>query len=242
MMKAKKFELEFVKKKRESSDTFSFYFKWPNKDFNFNPGQFIKMYLNIENVDERGASRYFTISSSPYEKEYLTITTRIIKSSFKKRLVKLRKGEKISAFGPIGYFNFNPKNKHKNIFLAGGIGVTPFISIIKTFDLLEKFSNSDIYLFAFFPNKEDIIFYEDLKKIEKRHNNIKIIYSLTREVLPNFENSRLSEDLLKRYLEDYETSNYFIIGSESIVNSMFEYIKNIGVAEENIFKEDFPGY
>jgi NADH oxidoreductase Hcr len=239
MSKSKNFELEYILKKKESIDAYSFYFKWPEKDFNFIPGQYLKIFLDLDNVDERGSSRYFTISSSPKEKEFIVITTRIIKSSFKKSFLKLKPGEVVKAFGPIGYFDFEPKNKLKNIFLAAGIGVTPFHSIIQT---LKYSKHPNIYLFAFFPKIKDLIFYDEFKKNERKYSNLKIIYSLTKEEESNFENGRLSEELLKRHIEDYRNANYFITGSNDSVDSMFNLVRGMGIPEENIFKEDFPGY
>lgn len=242
MQKAKNIELEFVKKEKVSRDAFSFYFKWPGKDFNFIPGQYLKLFLDIKKADARGSSRYFTISSSPYDKENLIITTRIIKSSFKVKLDSLKKGDKISAFGPIGYFEFDPASNIQNVFLAGGIGITPFLSTIRSLEVSNSLNLFIITLFAFFPTKKDLVFYDELKELEKKHKTLEVIYSLTKEVDENFEYGRLSEELLKRNIKNYKEANYFITGSQSMVDSMFEFIKSIDVSEENIFKEDFPGY
>lgn len=239
--KSSKFEIEFLKKEKESLDAFSFYFKRP-KNFNFISGQYLKLFLEIKNPDERGSSRYFTISSSPTDKEYLTITTRIIKSSFKLKLNSLNTGEKLIISGPIGYFDFDSENSSENIFIAGGIGVTPYHSILRYIDAKKIISK--IILFASFASKEDVLFFDEFKKIEKSNSKIKIVYSLTKEknLYPDFETGRITLDMIKKYVQDYNKSKFFITGSYAMVEAAFEMIRDSGTPEENIFKEDFPGY
>lgn len=242
MGKASKFELAFIKKEKKSKDAYSFYFDRKGLDFNFIPGQYLKLFLDIENPDERGSSRYFTISSSTTDKDYLTITTRIVKSSFKIKLNSLKPGDKVRAFGPIGYFDFDLKFEGQNIFIAGGIGITPYHSILRFVD--SKKLKSKITLFVSFPNKEEVIFYDELKEMEKTNPNIKIIYSLTKEdnSYPKLETGRITPEMIKKYVQDYSFSRFFITGPEIMVLSMFDSIKKSGIVEENIFKEDFPGY
>lgn len=242
MNKAQKFELTFIKKEKISLDTYSFYFDRKNFNFNFLPGQYIKIFLDIEKPDDRGTSRYFTISSSPTEKEHLVITTRIVKSSFKLKLDSLVPGEKIRAFGPIGYFDFDIKSSKEQIFLAGGIGMTPAHSILKLVD--HKKAKLKITLIVSFQKLSDIIFFEELKEIESRNKNIKIVYTLTREAekKDNFEKGHIDENLIEKYSSSFKKAKYFIIGSESFELNMFELLRKMNIKEENIFKENFPGY
>lgn len=241
MNKARKLELIFLKKEKISHDAYSFYFSKKNLDLNFSPGQYLKIYLDIENPDDRGSSRYFTISSNPTDKDFLTITTRIIKSSFKLRLSNLNPGEKIKAFGPIGYFDFDMKSPKEQIFLAGGIGMTPAHSIIRFVD--GKKAKTKILLIVSFTKFSEIIFYDELKEIESRNKNIKIIYSLTKESkkINGFENGYIDEKLIKKYSRDCSNTKFFVVGSESFEITMYELLLKMEIKEENIFKENFPG-
>lgn len=242
MNKAQKFELNYVTKEKVSQDAYSFYFDRRKLNFNFLPGQYIKIYLDIDSPDERGSSRYFTISSSPTDKDFITITTRIIKSSFKLKLNSINPGEKVRAFGPIGYFDFDIKNNKEQIFLAGGIGMTPAYSIIRFVD--EKKAKTKILLIVSFPKFSDVVFYDELKEIEFRNKNIKIIYTLTKEKkkIEGFEKGHIDENLIKNNSFDFKTAKYFIVGSESFEYSMFNLLIKMRIDEENIFKENFPGY
>ncbi len=242
MINAQKFELEFIKKEKVSKDAYSFYFNRKGLRFNFLPGQYLKIFLDIENPDNRGTSRYFTISSSPSDKYFLTITTRVIKSSFKLKLNSLNPGDMISAFGPIGYFDFDIKDPREQVFLTGGIGMTPAYSILKFLE--SKKAKTRILLIVSFPKLSETIFYKDLKEVESRNKNIKIIYTLTNEDerIEGFEKGHIDENLIKKYSRDFKKAKYFIVGSESFEYSMFNLLKKMEIKEENIFKENFPGY
>lgn len=236
---ARKFEFPYVGKEKIADNTYTFTFE-RNAKFDFIPGQYFKVRLSIENPDERGTYRHFTISSANTNKKFLTITTKILKSSFKKKLHSLKKEEKINFYGPIGYFTFNTKNNKPKIFLAGGIGITPFHSVLTSLDY-KKFK-SEILLIASFSNFKDAIFHKELKKIEEENQNIRIVYTLTKETKKGFEKGRISEELIKKYAPKFLNSEFFIVGSPAFEDKMFTLVRKMNVAEEKIFKENFTGY
>jgi NAD(P)H-flavin reductase len=100
----KTFFLFFTKKVKIAKDLYVIIFDRKKVPFTFLPGQYIQMTLPHENVDERGSSRYFTIASSPTEKDVLMITSRKGRSSFKKALFGLKAGDRVQFFGPMGVF------------------------------------------------------------------------------------------------------------------------------------------
>jgi ferredoxin-NADP reductase len=102
VFKAKKFTLIFHKKEKHFVDIYSFYFLAPLR-FRYLPGQYLYMILPHEDADNDGSTRYFTIASSPSE-DFVMITTRRTKSSFKKALFALEQGTEIFCFGPMGKF------------------------------------------------------------------------------------------------------------------------------------------
>ncbi len=241
MNKAQKLELTYIKKEKVSRDTYSFYFDRNKMNFNFLPGQYLKIFLKIDSPDDRGSSRYFTISSSPTDKDFLVITTRIVKSSFKLKLNTLKTGKKIRAFGPIGYFDFDAKSTKEQIFLAGGVGMTPAHSIIKFTE--SKKEKTKILLIVSFQKLSDIIFYNELKEIEARNKNIKIVYTITKDKkIEGFERGHIDEKLIRKYSLDFKKAKYFLVGSESFEFKMVDLVTKMGIPEENIFKENFPGY
>lgn len=117
--------------KPESPDVKSFIFK-PSKPLIWKAGQYLHYMLHHEPTDDRGSDRWFTIASAPFE-HHVMITTRLAKtkgSTFKKNLKDLKVGEAIEVSDVDGDFIVTKKNKDY-VFIAGGIGITPFRSILK---------------------------------------------------------------------------------------------------------------
>lgn len=239
------FQLPFFKKEQVAKDTWEFYFdrsKVP--DLEFLPGQHLRMTVFLKNPDGRGNSRSLSISSSPLDKKYLTITTKILQSAFKKELVNLAPGTVVNFFGPIGRFVLDEEEKMSRIFLAGGIGITPFHSMIAY--AAEKNLSFPITLFVSFSTREDMMFYDELIKISKDHPNIKIIYTVTKhddlEKSWGTELGRINADMVKKYCPDFLEPQVYICGSTGLVEGMLELVNELGVPLELVKKEKFVGY
>lgn len=226
-MKVTSYNARFLRKEQITKDAWKFYFRKP-KSFAFIAGQYLKMKLPIKNPDLRGNSRYFTISSSPTEKD-LSIITKIGKSSFKKALIRLKIGEKVQIRGPWGDFVLPEKSTKKLIFLAGGIGFTPFRSI------LTYVSDSKLSVPIFMINS-----YSDKKAAELATvlEEFKDISGFKLEIMLQ----RITADLLHKYLDEKEKYVYYISGPERMVNGLASDLKKQGVKGENIKLDDFPGY
>ncbi len=224
------FGSKLLKKEQLTGDTYSFYFTRPST-FEFIPGQYIKMILNIENPDERGTSRFFSIASSPTEKEHLMITTKIIQSAFKKTLGSLSIGAEVQMRGPHGIFVLDEQDKRKKVYLVGGIGITPARSMLVY--LRDKNLTTPFTLIASFSNRDEIIFQEELNMLSNDYR--KIIYIATSE------QGRLDEKKIKGNVSDLN-SLFYISGPAGFVEAMEKLVKGMGIREENVKAEDFPGY
>lgn len=237
------FQLPFIKKEQQTEDTYSFFFDRSAYQFDFLPGQYIRMVLPHTDSDDRGSSRFFTIASSPHEKNILMITTRIMKSTFKKTLADLSPGQFVNFWGPIGQFVLHPE-KSLLVFLAGGIGITPYHSMILY--AVKMNIPVEIYLFVSFSLVEEMVFFDQLTQIANMHNNIKIIYTVTQHDKSkkswNGEKGRISEHLLKKYLSDIYKPTYYVSGSAKMVNATQKLLNNLKVTKEKIITEIFPGY
>ena len=123
-------KMQLVSKLQETKDITSFIFE-PEQEIKWLPGQFLHYNLPHKNPDNRGIERWFTIASAPFE-GHIRLTTRQAEqggSTFKKALFSLSIGAYVEADTPDGCFLINPAYK-KHIFIAGGIGITPFRSMI----------------------------------------------------------------------------------------------------------------
>lgn len=236
-------ESELIKKERVAADAYSFYFKRP-ESYDFKPGQYLRIEIPIENPDVRGNSRLFTIASSPTEKNFLMITTRIIQSSFKKTLEKMETGTKVKIFGPYGTFTLNEEGQKPYVFLAGGIGVTPFHSMIN--HIIAKKLFVPITLFTSFRTADDIVYGEEFRKTAKNYKWFKLIETVTRPEESKIPWSgltgRIDANLIKDSIFDIPNSIFYISGPPAMVDALAETVKSLNIPAENIHVEKFTGY
>ncbi len=223
--------------------SYTFFFKKP-KRFDFIAGQYNRWTLPIKATDGRGSSRFFTISSSPLESDTISLTTKIIQSDFKKALMNLKEKDEIKIFGPMGNFIFDESNSKPKVFIAGGIGITPFHS--ELLYATRKNLTIPITLFVSFSTREEIIYFEELKKLEEQHANIKIIYTITKphesEKVWTGETGRISEKLIKKYVLDIFDVLFYVVGPPSLEEGIKSLLTNMKISEENILTEQFTGY
>lgn len=163
-------KLSLLRTRRESANAMSFFFK-PPELFEWQAGQFLKYWL------PDGQSHYFTIASPPYSGE-IQITTRLTGSEFKRALQSLKVGDTIDASVPDGDFVWANSSLPK-LWLAGGIGVTPFHSI-----LLERdFAGEQLNLHLIYANRTAEVTYQaEFEDLASRHSELQITY-LTGEPL-----------------------------------------------------------
>ncbi|MDO8583352.1 MAG: FAD-dependent oxidoreductase [bacterium] len=222
------FYLNFIKKEKISEDVFALYFSRNNLDFL--AGQYLHIYLPVVNEKGRGNSRMFTIASSPLEKGYIFIAVKKGKSLFKKSLFNLVPKASVKFYGPSGQMFIDEVRKPSYVFLAPGIGITPFRSIIKY--ISQKNINIPITLLASFSKKENILFSQELMEISKSNPNIKIVYILT----------RINEQLIKKHVKNINKHSYYIVGPAYAISDLEEMVSGMGVSDDKIFLEDFEGY
>lgn len=198
---------------------------------NWQPGQYMHYVFPHPDEDDRGEERWFTISAAPYEK-HLQITTRFDtqrSSSFKQALGALQTGAIIEADGPKGKFVITEPDK-KHVFVAGGIGITPFRSILVQMD----HDNQNLNIELLYANRdENFVFGEELEAIAKRRSNFHI---------HKFVGDRhITEADLKPYADDPDTIIY-VSGPEPMVEAFEDMLQKMGVPEDRLKTDFFPGY
>lgn len=225
-----------------SPNIYELVFRSP-KSLAFLPGQYFEWTLGHKRPDSRGTRRYFTIASSPTE-ETLKLGVRVesVKgSSFKKSLLDLASGQKIYAGNLAGDFIL-PKNKsEKLVFIAGGIGVTPFRSMIKY--LVDKNEKRDIVLFYLNSEIESFV-YKDIFD-SARESGLRTFYVLTK----NYENikwdglkGRLTSEMIKQEVPDHSNRKFYLSGPSNMVDGYKKLLSEIGIKPNKIITDYFPGY
>lgn len=223
-------KLKLINVKDEIADAKTFVFR-PEEAVSWQPGQYLHYFLQHPAADDRGIERWFTISSAPYEKN-ITITTRLASehgSTFKKALMQLKKGDEIEAEGPGGKFILR-EGDYKHVLIAGGIGITPYRSMLAQLAHEGKNINADL-LYA--NRDENLIFEDELAAIEKKLTDFKI---------KRFIGGKLIEE---SDLKEYAGSSrniFYLSGPYPMVESYKVLLPNMGVPEENIMTDFFPGY
>ncbi len=244
-MVPKNFTLPFLNKEQESKDAYTFYFDRSSvKDFDFIAGNYIRITLTIPTPDDRGNSRYFSITSSPLDKNHLTVTARIIQSAFKKTLWSLEPGTEVQFFGPVGRFLLDETDTRQHVFLAGGIGITPFHSMLLY--AAQKNLTTPMTLFVSFSTVEDMVFHDEFMRIATEHPNIKVVYTITKPEESQKpwagETGRITKELISKYVSSPTSALYYMAGPVAMVMSMEEMIKGLNIPQEQVKKEQFSGY
>lgn len=243
MTDSQNYNATFISKEEVAKNTYSFFFKRP-EGFEFIAGQFNRWTLSINALDGRGNSRFFTISSSPLDKEKISFTTKIIQSDFKKALLKLKENEEIKIFGPMGKFIIEETDSRERILIAGGIGITPFHSILTYAS--SKNLTIPFTLLVSFSVPEEMVFYEEMTELAKIHKNIRVVYTITRpeesRIQWNGEKGRISEDLIKKYCRNLLNSIFYVVGPPAMVESSQKMLEEMQIPAENIKVELFTGY
>lgn len=224
-------------------DTYEFSFK-TKRGFSFVPGQYMEFTLEDDLSDSRGNRRYFTLVSSPTEDDIsLGVKYYSNASSFKNKLAKIGGVDVVVASQRSGEFVMPKDVNKKLVFIAGGIGITPFRSMIKF--LLDTKQKRDIVLFYSNKTKEDIA-YKEIFDTANKELGIKTIYALTDvgQVENGFDtvNEFIDKKLIVQNVPDYKERMYYISGPHSMVLVFKETLSDIGIPKNHIKIDFFPGF
>jgi ferredoxin-NADP reductase len=234
----------------EGTDIMSFkFFRKDDKNYlNYIAGQHAIVDLGTKE-DKKGPTREFTIASSPTEKDVIMISTRIRDTPFKQKLSKLEKGTAVRITGPEGDFVLPDDYSNRLVFLSGGIGVTPFRSMIAC--ATDNQLPLKITMFDSNRNPANILYKDEFESWAKLNKNFEIIYTITEEgeKSPSLdwkgERGFIDKAMLEKYLTKYELSHstYYMCGPPAMLNAMYKLLaKEIKVPDEKIKTEEFYGY
>jgi ferredoxin-NADP reductase/nitrite reductase/ring-hydroxylating ferredoxin subunit len=247
-----KLELKLLEKvSHKGTDVMSFKFSRSddqNNNLNYRAGQYSVLDLGTMQ-DPEGPTRSFTIASSPTEKDVIMITTRIRDTPFKQKLSRLEEGTAVKIMAPAGNFTLPQDYSVPLVFLSGGIGVTPFRSMIKY--AADKQLPLKIAMFDSNRNQANILYKDEFDSCAKVNTNLRIIYTITEEEDKNLssdwkgERGYIDAVMLAKYLTKFELVNsiFYICGPPAMLNAMQKLLsEEIGVPDERIRIEEFTGY
>lgn len=232
-----------LSKEMIAEGTMAFHFKKP-EGFVFRAGQTIDMTLiNPSETDAEGNTRTFSIAAAPSE-DTLTVATRMRDTAFKRILKNAEPGLEVKINGPIGSFTLHEKAERPAVILCGGIGITPFLSIIS--DSLEKGSGPKIYLFYSNRRPEDAAYLETLKRLANSDSRFVFVPTMTdiehSTEAWNGETGYITHEMITKHTPDLENAIYYIAGPQVMVTAMRDMLTKAGVSNDDIRTEEFAGY
>jgi len=199
--------------------------------------------INPAESDSEGDNRAFSIASAPYEDELL-VATRMRDTAFKRVLRALPIGDSVKVDGPSGYFTLHRNSTRPVVFLAGGIGITPFLSMAQqaAHDQLSQ----QLYLFYGNRRPEDAAFLEVLAQLTKTNSRFHFIPTMSEmeKSLREWtgESGFIDQEMLHRYLPTLQGPAYYVAGPPAMVAVMRQTLTTAGVDEDDIHTEEFSGY
>ena len=223
--------------------TMAFQFEKP-KDFVFKAGQHID--LTLSPSQPRSSNRLthtFSIASSPFDEELL-VTSRMRNTVFKQALSILPIGSGARIEGPMGSFSLHNNTSRPAVFLAGGIGIAPFLSML-SFATVEKLRHPIILFYA---NRylEDAAFIDALWKLERANPRFRFVPTLTRMANSNGgwrgKTGHINTEMLLKQVGIMRGPIYYIAGPPTMVAATRRTLSELGVDVDDIRTEEFAGY
>ena len=240
---AHKFTLQLLRKDTVAEGTMVFHFSKP-EGFSFKAGQNADYTLiNPPETDAEGNKRTFSFVSAPDDPELL-IATRMRDTAFKRTLKNMPGGTELEMEGPYGDMTLHNRAERPAVFLAGGIGITPFYSMVT--DAAARHLPHKIYLFYSNRRPEDAPFLAELTGLQNQNPNYRLIGTMT-----NMEHSRqqwdgetgyITPEMIKKYTGNLNGPVYYIAGPPTMLAAMRKMLNTAGINDDDIRSEEFAGY
>ena len=231
-------------RKQIAEATMTFRFELAGQSFSFLPGQYIRVGLpNPPHPDPKGNARSFSIASAPADPGLL-IASRMTGSAFKTSLAEVPLGTPVSVSGPAGSFVLDPKSDSPVTLFAGGIGITPFRSMIK--HVREHDPARRLTLVYANRSPEQAAFLEELETWAKDNANFRLVATMTQP-----ESSKRSwtgptghvdVGFVRQYLPELPAGRCYVAGPPRFVAGITQTLRETGVAGESVWTDEFTGY
>ena len=213
------------------------------KDFNFQAGQSVDLTLiNPPETDPEGDTRTFSLASSPLHRDSFIVATRMRSTAFKRSLQTIPLGTKVRVSQPAGSFALPEETSKPVVFVAGGIGITPFRSMIEW--VVEEKIPYQMTLFYSNRSPADVAFLKDFEQWRGHASNFKFIPTITQlgDASWPYERGRVDAAMIKKHIPPLAQQIYFVAGPTTMVFATKETLIKAGVNEANIRSDEFYGY
>ena len=231
-----------LKRETVAEGTVAFHLLKP-AGFEFKPGQAIDLILDDPQLGEDSRVHAFSIVSAPHE-DTLTVTTRMRDSAYKRALGRLEPGAGVSIDGPFGSMILHNRASRAACFIAGGIGITPFMSMLR-----HSFKTESAHqLMLIYSNRrpEDCAFLAELQGYARQHERFKMVATMTDMGKSTStwrgETSLVDGAFLTRVSAALESPIVYVAGPPGLVVALRVALGAAGIDDDDIRSEDFFGY
>ena len=232
-----------IKEKQEvAKGTLLVTFDLLGEEADFRPGQYFFVNLpDIGHQDEKGLRRHITVVTSPTERGVLGLATRMRDSAFKRTLGELPVGAEVDVEPPKGAFALPEDPARPLVFVAGGIGITVFRSMLRyirderlPYRVTLIYSNRD---------RESTAFLDELRELERQLPDLRLILTMTQDPSWDGETRKIDAQFFKDYLgDDLNAFTFVVAGPPGMAEAVQRALEEAGVKEENILAQRFSGY
>ncbi len=223
--------------------TMAFHFDKP-AGFGFTPGQFVDVTLpHLPESEVGGRTRAFSIASAPHEPTIM-VATRLRETAFKRELQRMPLGTSVQLEGPFGRLALHEDHTRPAVFLAGGIGITPFRSML-VHGAMQSLPHP---MLLFYSNRrpEDAPFLEELQALQERNPRYRFIGTMTEPQKSarqwQGQTGFIDRVLLAKYLTEADLPIYYVVGPPGMVTALRAMLKAAKVEDGHIRTEQFSGY
>jgi len=232
-----------IKEKREvAKGTLFVVFDLQGEEVDFRPGQYFWVELpNRGHDDDKGLRRHISVVTSPTERGVLGLCTRLRDTAFKQTLAELEVGTEVDVEQPKGDYVLPEDTGPHYVFIAGGIGITVFRSMLRYIaDMGEPYRVTLVYSNR---DRESTPFLDELQELEDRIPGLSVVLTMTNDEGWQGETRYVGADLLRDHLGDaLGDHTYLIAGPPAMVEAVTEALSVAGVPEEQLLPDRFSGY
>jgi ferredoxin-NADP reductase len=231
-----------IKEKREvARDTLMVVFDLGGEHVDYTPGQYFWVELpDRGHQDERGLRRHISIVTSPTEHGVLGLATRLRDTAFKKTLAELEVGDEVQVEEPKGTYLLPEDTDRDYVFIAGGIGITVFRSMLRY--IADKGLPHRITLVYSNRDRESAAFLDELEQLEQQIPGLRVVLVVTDDPGWNGESRRVDEQVLREHVGDLDRYTFYVAGPPGMAKGVGELLQEAGVEEERLHIGTFAGY
>ena len=231
-----------IKEKRGvAKGTLMVVFDLLGEEVDFQPGQYFWVtLLDPPYDDEKGPRRHITIVTSPTERGVLGLATRLRDTAFKRSLADLPVGTEVEVEEPKGSFVLPQETDKHYVFIAGGIGITVFRSMLRY--IADEGLPHRVTLVYSNRDRESTAFYDELRELEAANPNLEIVFTMTKDSGWEGETRRIDADMLRDHLGDLDAYTYLVAGPPGMVEGVTGALQEAGIPEDQIRSQGFSGY